>query len=176
MVQTVELLLDKATDAVVREQWATLASLGLPSQARHTGATNRPHVTLAVASWVPAALDPPLAGAVAGLPVPVRLGGLVVFRGRRGSVVLSRLVVPSAGLLALHAAVADVMADCPDQPENLQTGRWTPHVTLARGLTSDQVGPAVAACSAGSLEAAAVAARRYDGERKVDWLLTTLTP
>ncbi|HZI96573.1 MAG TPA: 2'-5' RNA ligase family protein [Actinomycetales bacterium] len=176
MVQTVELLLDQAAEAVVRDQWTTLASLGLPSQARHTGATNRPHVTLAVAAAMPAALDPRLAQAVTELPVPVLLGGLVVFRGRRGSVVLSRLVVPSAALMALHAAVADVVADCPDRPANLRPGAWTPHVTLARGLTPEQVGPAVAACSASTLEAVAVTARRYDGDRKGDWLLTTLTP
>lgn len=169
MVQTVELLLDEATEAAVRAEWAALAALGLPGQGRRDQATNRPHVTLAVASVIPAGLEPALARAVGTLPLPVRLGGLVVFGGRRR--VLARLVVPSVELLALQAAVASVVAGCPDRPANLAAGAWTAHVTLARGLREDQVGPAVVACSAGTLEAVAVAARRYDGERKVDWLL-----
>ena len=168
MVQTVELVVDEATDAAVRRSWDVLAAAGLPSQARHPGATNRPHVTLAVASAIPGPVESGLAGAVAELPIPVRLGGLVCFAGRRW--VLARLVVPSADLLRLHAAVADVVSGCPGLRPQLLPGRWTPHVTLARGLTIDQVGTALAALGDRSeLVGEAVAARRYDGEGRTEW-------
>lgn len=171
MVQTVELVLDEQTDSAVRRSWDVLAAAGLPSQARHTGATNRPHVTLAVAGEIPAAVESRLAGAVAGLPIPVRLGGFVFFAGRR--CVLARLVVPSADLLRVHGAVAHVVADCRGVSPQLFPDRWTPHVTLARGLTADQAGVALGLLGdRAELVGAAVAARRYDGERRVDWPLS----
>ena len=171
MVQTVELLLDEQTDAAVRRAWDVLAAAGLPSHARHAGATNRPHVTMAVASAIPDTLGERLAGAVSALPLPVRLGGLVCFAGRRR--VLARLVVPSAALLRLHAAVATAVVGCPDLRSLMLPDRWTPHVTLARGLTGDQLGAALSLLNdRAELVGAAVAARRYDGDARVDWLLS----
>jgi 2'-5' RNA ligase len=172
VVQTVELVLDAETDGAVRRAWEVLAAAGLPSQARHTGTTNRPHVTLAVASQIPAAVEAPLVRAVSGLPMPLRLGGFVCFAGRRR--VLARLVVPSAELLRLHAAVAQVVAHCPGLSSQLLPGRWTPHVTLARGLTAPQVGAALEVLAdRAELVGAAVAARRYDGDRRTDWWLSS---
>jgi hypothetical protein len=49
-VVSLELVLDARTDASVRREWALLKAAGPPSQARHTGASNRPHVTLLVRS------------------------------------------------------------------------------------------------------------------------------
>lgn len=169
MVQTVELLPDDATDAVVRAQWEALAAAGLPSQGRHAGATNRPHVTLAVCAAIPASVEPRLAGAVAALPAPLRLGGLVVLGDRRR--VLARLVVPTAELLTLHAEVAGVLDGCPGQRDLLAPGRWTAHVTLARGLREDQLGAGLAVCAGQEVDGFAVAARRYDGDSRTAWLL-----
>lgn len=169
MVQTVELLPDDATDSVVRAQWDALAAAGVPSQARHPGATNRPHVTLGVWSAVPASTEPALVAAVAALPVPLRLGGLVVFGGRRS--VLARLVVPTAELLGLHADVAAALDGCPDPGALLAPGRWTPHVTLARGLREEQLCAAVAVCAGEEVDGLAVAARRFDGDTRDDWPL-----
>lgn len=168
-VQTVELLPDDATNAVVREQWEALATAGLPSQARHTGATNRPHVTLAVCSAIPASLEPGLVAAVAALPLPLRLGGLLVFGVHRR--VLARLVVPTVELLRLHAAVEVVLADCPGRGPLLSPARWTAHVTLARGLREEQLGAALTACSGEEVDGTAVGARRYDGGTRTDWPL-----
>ena len=171
MVQTVELVVDDTTDAAVRRSWDLLAAAALPSQARHPGATNRPHVTLAVASAIPASVDSRLAGAVSGLPLPVRLGGLVCFAGRRW--ILAGLVVPSAELLRVHSAVADVVLGCPGLSPLMFPDRWTPHVTLARGLTAEQVGAALGVLGGrAELVGEAVAARRYDGERRLDWPLS----
>lgn len=168
-VQSAELLLDEALDSAVRAQWQWLAAAGLPSQARHTGPTNAPHVTLAVRESIPQAYDAALAAA-AGLPLAVRLGGLVVFAHRR--CVLARAVVPTEELLALHACVYDALTGAGPGPDNLAPSRWTPHVTLARGLTSEQVGSAVAVLSR-TAEAAgqAVALRRWDGAARRAWTL-----
>jgi 2'-5' RNA ligase len=127
-------------------------------------------VTLAVASAIPSALEAELIGAVAGLPTPVRLGGFVCFAGRRW--VLARLVVPTVALLRLHAAVADAVAQCPGLSSQLRPDRWTPHVTLARGLTGDQLGAALGMLG-GTVElpGEAVAARRFDGHARTDWVL-----
>ncbi|MBM9467950.1 2'-5' RNA ligase family protein [Nakamurella leprariae] len=175
MVQSVELLLDHDADAWVRSQWDTLAAAGLPSQSRHTGSTNRPHITLAVA---PALDDEPgsplaaaLTAAVADLPVSATLGGVVVFGGTR--CVLARLVVPSAALLAVHARVAAVLADAGvPAAGHLAPDDWTAHVTLARQCRPEQVGLALPLVGGfGSVPATAVAARRWDGDRRVAWAL-----
>ncbi|WP_461022622.1 2'-5' RNA ligase family protein [Thalassiella azotivora] len=170
MVQTVELVLDEGLDAMVRGEWAALLAAGLASQARHTGASNRPHVTMAVAAQLPEDLDAPLARAAARLPLPVRLGGLVVFGHRR--VVLARLVVASRALLDLHAAVHEVTADCPGQGRLSAPGAWTPHVTLARNVRRDDVPRALdVLLPVTEREGAAVAARRWDGEARREWFV-----
>ena len=142
-LSSVEALLDPTTDAEVRREWAVLARAGLPSQATHLGATNAPHITLSVAGGVPDFVERRFVAALDGhLPLPVRLGALVVLGSRR--YVLARFVVPTEPLLQLHAGVAAAMTGAPDVPEQVRPGRWTPHVTLGRGLGSRQVGEALA--------------------------------
>ena len=46
MVQSVELLLEPEAERGVVRVWEALLEAGLPSQARHTAPSNRPHVTL----------------------------------------------------------------------------------------------------------------------------------
>lgn len=180
MVQSVELLLDDDLDARVRRQWRALADAGLPSQARHTGASNAPHVTLAVASGVSPAHEDRLADAVtdAGLPMPVLLGGLVLL-GRHKHV-LARLVVPSADLLDLQARAAGAWADALEVPVTTAAGRWVPHVTLALHLTDTQVGQALTALRGAPAEPSAswqgdeghaTAVRRWDSEARETWLV-----
>ena len=98
---SVELVLDAASDAAVRAEWAALLAAGLPSRARNPSPTNAPHVTLLAATHLAPDHDAALAEAVAGLPLEVRLGPVVLFGTDRP--VLARLVVPTADLLALHA-------------------------------------------------------------------------
>jgi 2'-5' RNA ligase len=170
-LHSVEAMLDDATDAAVRAEWALLRDAGLPSQADHKGATNSPHLTLCAAPGVPAPLEDRLDAAVAPfVPLPVRLGPLVVLGGRR--LVLARLVVPTSALLRLHEAVADVMRGAPDVPDMTLPGRWSPHVTLARGLAVEEVSAAIAALGrTRDLEGAVVQVRRWDpGARRV-WAL-----
>lgn len=174
MVQSVELLLDEESEASVRGRWRALAAAGLPSQARHAGASNAPHVTLAVATSLPGEVEAALPALVGGLPLPVRIGSPILFGRRRH--VLALLVVPSAELLALQAAVAEALDGCAGTSELLQPGRWTPHVTLARNLRTDHVGEALEALRTPGEplegDGQVVAARRWDGDRRVAWPLS----
>ncbi|MCZ4521879.1 2'-5' RNA ligase family protein [Rhodococcus ruber] len=165
MVQSAELLLDSGLDAAVRREWAALSDAGLPSQNRHRGESNRPHITVAVAASMPVAVDDGVA--VRFDPFDVRLGGLVVFGGR--TITLARLVVSTSELLDLHARMHEAVGE--DSLEHLAPGRWTPHVTLARRLTSEEAGSAVRLLSTSieDLVGSAVALRRWDGEAKRAW-------
>lgn len=168
MVQSVELLLDDAADAAVRAQWQALLDAGLPSQARHTGASNRPHVTMAALPSLDPGCEPDLA-TVCGpvLPLGVRLGSPVLFG--RDPYVLVRAVVVTPALLALHADVARVVGTPPGT--NLTPGLWTPHVTLARRMPGDLVAAALGLVAADDVDAGCVAVRRWDGDAKREWLV-----
>lgn len=176
VTQSVELLLDDEQDAAVRRQWAALAA-ELPSQARHTGETNRPHITLAVATAVPAYLETALKAALTGrLPIPVRLGGVLCFaeRGPRGAgrQVLTRAVVPNEQLLDLHATCADLFEGLPGASPQLLPGAWSPHVTLAHHLSNAQLSAAFAVLGeATETTGTAVQARRWDSDQRTAWLV-----
>jgi 2'-5' RNA ligase len=170
VVHSVEVILDDDTDRQIRAEWAVLAEAGLPSQARHTGASNRPHVTLALTETLTEQVADRLAVAVADLPIPVTLGGLLLFGTSR--VVLARLVVPSAALLDLQSRVRAAL-DYPVDPHGtFGPGRWTPHVTLARRLRSDQLGIALTQLGVlAPISGELVRARRWDiAAKREQWL------
>ncbi len=169
MVQSVELVLDEELDRLVREEWELLVAAGLPSQARHTGESNAPHVTLGVADEV---IDESALAAVDyGIGSRLLLGGLLVFPGR--TFVLSRAVVPSLHLLRSHRGVQEAMAGLPGRPPHLGPDGWTPHVTLARRLDGAQLGAAMAVLAGRPRELAGTvrAARRWDSEARRTWEL-----
>ncbi|WP_380164040.1 2'-5' RNA ligase family protein [Jannaschia sp. R86511] len=174
MVQSVELVLGADLEEQVRAQWRALVEADLPSLGRHTGASNRPHVTLGVAQGVGPRDEERLVAAAAAvpLPLPVRLGGLVLLGGHKH--VLARLVVPSAALLDLHAAVQRAWQGTLDTPDHMAPGVWTPHVTLALHLNDTQVGQALTALrrmpSAGrDVDGEATGLRRWDSEARQVW-------
>ncbi|PWV70676.1 2'-5' RNA ligase family protein [Nocardia neocaledoniensis] len=161
MVQSVELLLDERSEAVVREQWAALARAGIASP---RGETHRPHVTIAVAREIWPRIDRALAG-LAFQPLPIRLGGLLVFGARRP--ILVRAVVVTEELLALHRQIDDLVEPCPGVPATMRPGAWTPHVTLARRVPPDRLGAAVDAVAADhDFPAVVVGVRRWDGDAR----------
>lgn len=168
-LHAVEGLLDAVTDTEVRREWAALSDAGLPSQAKHQGASNAPHVTLALAGSVPDFVEARIGRALEDIePLPVRLGSLLVMGSRR--FVLARLVVPSAELLRLQQSLAVAMVGAPDVPEQVRPGRWTPHVTIARGLGSRQVGEALAVLGrARPLDGAIETVRRWDPDAGRTW-------
>jgi len=154
---SIELAFDDAADAAVREDWEALQEAGLPSQARHTGASNRPHVTLLYANEP---LDPPT---ITGLPMRLTIASPLVFGSAKRGFLLARLVRPSEELLRVHRLLHERVGDRPDIDPLTRPGAWTPHVTLARRIPADELGRALSIVSPGrSVDAIAVAARHWD--------------
>lgn len=172
--QSVEGVFDEATDAEVRRRWTVLADAGLPSQASHRGQSNSPHLTLSVAERVPADVEQSLVGLAtgpeSGLPLSCRLGPLVLLGGRR--LVVAHLVVPSEPLLRLQSAAAAVMTGCDGVSDLVLPGRWTPHVTLARGVDRDQLGAVVEALGRlDEVEGAITSLRRWNPVERRVWTI-----
>lgn len=172
MVQSVELLLDREVDTAVRSEWHRLTTARLPSQERITAESNRPHVTLGVARHVPADVEVALVRELPSAPLPIRLGGVVVFGGRR--LTLARLVVPTTELLTLQRIVYELMVDCEGVPPHIVPGEWTPHVTLSRRIQATDLGTAVVVTRAGSRDVVGTSdgVRRWDSDAKREWRIT----
>lgn len=171
MTQSVELILDAEADAAVRAQWARLAAVGLPTEQRSAPSpSHRPHLTLYAGDALEPGADDRLPELVAGLDLRLRVGAVMLFGPRRGVVVVVRSVVPSRPLLELQARVAQVCGGDPDGP--FGPGRWSPHVTLARRTSVDQVGELVEALGPNpDLDAHVRTCRRWDSEQRESWVL-----
>ena len=173
MAHSIELLLDTDSDAAVREQWQALADAGLPSQLRVKSATNRPHITLVAAQRISADVDEPLRGLASLLPLDCVLGAPLVFGGPRLTV--ARLVVPSPALLEIHDEVYRLTVPyVTGEPyAHCSPGHWTPHVTVGRRYTADEIGAALAVVngSGGDTGARVTGLRRWDSDERVDHLL-----
>jgi 2'-5' RNA ligase len=173
VVQSVELLLEPEAERGVVTVWQALAEAGLPSQARHTAPSNRPHTTLVAMPDLSEEAESAVAAAVRGrLPVDAVWGDVTLFG--RGPWVLVRLLQPGDGMRALQAAVATasgVPRDSLSSPE-----RWTPHVTLARRVAPPDVDRAVDLVTMltqreapAGMPVVAPVVRRWDGSRRVEW-------
>lgn len=159
---SVELLPDAAMDRAVRDDWDRLLGADLPSSGRNPAPSNRPHLTLAVRDQ----LDPSaFAGLADLLPISLELGGIVLL-GHRDRYVLARHVVVSSTLLAVHRAVADIAGRPEPRYTNTGVDRWTPHITLARGLTSARLATAMRLIKAPNIVGEAVGARVWDAEAR----------
>lgn len=169
MVHSVEVLFDPDTDAAIRRIWSELSVAGIRSQADHRSPTNRPHVTLTVATDMADAVDDALTPLLDLLPIDGLIGAPTLFGGR--SLTLVRLMVPSVALLALHAEVDQVCRPhTPDGPlDHAAPGQWTPHVTLARRLPLHQLPTAMAVPGIGSDIACRIEGlRHWDGNHRVE--------
>ena len=108
---------------------------------------------------------------VAGIDLTVRVGAVMIFGPRNGTCILVRQVLASVELLQLQQRVA--LACEADPKGQFGAGRWSPHVTLARRVLSDDVGKAVSVLgSHGELDARIQRCRRWDGNRRTAWWLT----
>lgn len=177
-----ELLLDAAADDVILAEWDRLAEAGLPSERRKTPSrSHRPHITLFAANALPQGADQVLPSAVAGLDLLLVIGSPMVFGPRRrgrGSAgpadyVLVRQVVPSLELLELQRRIALMCEAAEDGP--FGPGRWSPHLTLARRASAEQIGRALAVLAAEEPADQSVRVtdcRRWDSDARQDWLLT----
>lgn len=133
-----ELVLDGVDDEAVRHRWTRLEEAGVPSAARHTGITHRPHLTVASGPRpseevleVAARLLVPL------LPVVLPVVGLALL-GRPGRAVLAELVAPTEDLRDAREQVRARWQGFDDRP-------WVPHLTLAPRLAPVEVALALAA-------------------------------
>ena len=178
MAQSVELLLDERAEAAIRQQWDLLAAAGLPSEAppggRHAGADahRRPHVTLFAADAVPEVAEDALPELLAGVDLELWVGALMVFGPRRGRVILVRQVTPSVELLRLQRRVAEACHAAVDG--QFGSGRWSPHLTLARRLPTERLGVALEALGRTAdrpVPAQVTRCRRWDGARRTAWLV-----
>lgn len=172
MAHSVELLLDEHTDSAIRAQWRALADAGLPSQLRVKSPTNRPHITLLAAERISGGVDDTLRDLADRLPLPCVVGAPLVFGGT--AMTLARLIVPSAGLLDLHAEVyrRTVPHVTGDPFAHSRPGHWTAHATLGRRFGADEIGPALAAVGdSADLAAHIVGMRRWDSDQRVDQIL-----
>ena len=94
VVQSVELLLDVDLEDRILVEWRALEAAGLPSQARHTAPSNRPHVTVVAADRIDPASEPAVAAGGTGvLALPGRGGAVRVFG--RGAVGRSKVLTRS---------------------------------------------------------------------------------
>ncbi|SCL35389.1 2'-5' RNA ligase superfamily protein [Micromonospora nigra] len=160
-MRTVELICCAELDAAVRAAWDRLATAGLPSLARNTHPTNRPHLTLAAVDAFPPGAVARLAGLMAAaLPLPVRLGDVTVLDG---SAPLVWLVEPSAELVALHADVWAALADAEGRRRWHAPGRWIPHLSLALRFRDADRELARAVVGGARPGGGFPAARSYDG-------------
>ncbi len=168
-VRHVDLVLDPAADAAVREVWHRLDEAGLPSLAHHRNPSNRPHTTLTMSrAWLDDDGVARLVRALGVLPLSCHLGAPVVFGG--GPFVLALAVVPSQALIALHRSAAELLTPA---HAHLEPGAWTPHVTLANRLSATQVGAALEVLVGCPLPGTVAfeAARHWDSQERLDEVL-----
>lgn len=172
MAHSIELLLDEHSDAAIRAQWRALADAGLPSQARVTSPTNRPHITLLAAERISADVDETLRAVAGRLPLDCVVGAPLVFGGH--SMTLARLIVPSVDLLDLHAEVyRRALPYVAGEPfGHCRPGHWTAHATLGRRFGAEEIGPALAAVGdSADLPARITGLRRWDSDARIDHIL-----
>jgi 2'-5' RNA ligase len=135
MAYAVSLFFNAEMADAVSARWQRLADAGLSRSMVDLG--YQPHVTLAVydemvADTAGAALDRVFGNVD---QMAVTLTGFSTFGA--GSGVCYAALTPSPDLMRLHATlVAAVGATC--RP-HYQTGRWTPHCTLATGMTDAEM-------------------------------------
>jgi hypothetical protein len=170
MAHSIELLLDPDSDAAIRLLWQRLVDAGLPSNQNIRSGTNRPHITLVAAERISPDVDESLAELAADFPVPCLIGAPMVFG--RGRLTLVRCIVPSTSLLTLHDEVyRKCLPHLPAGPfVHCAPGQWSPHTTLGRRFTPEQISDAIANVAQIShvIPAQAVGLRRWDSDLRVE--------
>ena len=166
MAHSVELLFDPETEVTLRRIWDDLAAAELPSRVP----AGRPHVTMAVAERIAPDVDALLRPIAQQLPLDCDVGAPLLFG--QANAVLARLIVPTAELLALHAAVHRICGPylLPGPLPHSVPGQWTAHVTLARRIEGAQLGPVLRiAGQPAEIRGRLAGLRRWDGTERVEY-------
>ena len=159
---SVELIPDAELDRAVRDDWDRLLAADLPSSGRNPA----PRASCADGCSVRDRLDPSeFAGIADLLPVALELAGVVLL-GHRDRYVLARHVVVSGPLLAIHRVVAEIAGRPEPHYSNTGIDRWTPHITLARGLTAARLATAMREIKAPNIVGQATGARVWDADAR----------
>lgn len=125
-----EFTLAEPDDRAVRQIWEALIEAGLPSQGRHRGASNAPHVTIAARPEIPVAMREAAVDHIAAhLPAELGVDGQITFTGRRRSVVALGVRLPEV----LRRDV-EAFRDAWELPQP-----WTAHITIARHVGADEL-------------------------------------
>jgi 2'-5' RNA ligase len=141
MAHAVELLFDPISETTVRDLWAQLERMGLPSLATRTHRRHRPHVSLTVADHIQLGQLQGVHERLGALHLDVTLHSAAVFP-RKGVLYLN--VVPTLALLQLHEDVQWALRDATVGLWDTYTvGAWVPHCTLAQGLSRAQIAQAI---------------------------------
>jgi 2'-5' RNA ligase len=141
MPYAVEMFFDMAGDPRIRGLWEEFAALGTPSM-RDSGA--RPHISLAVCDSVavPAACQLIDRFATATFSFPVALSSMGLFPAAAPVAYLAPKV--TSELLSLHARFYSEFAVIAHQCwSHYSPSAWVPHCTLACGLPTQQLSPAL---------------------------------
>lgn len=168
MVNSVELIFDRDTEATLRRIWDDLRDAGIPSQAP----ASRPHVTLTVAERIDPGVDAALAVIADRFPMSCVIGAPLLF-GRK-QLIFTRLIVPTSELLAVHAEVyrLSVPHMQPGPMPNSAPGQWTAHTTLARRVHSERLGNAARIGGRpAEIKGSFAGLRRWDGKTKREYLI-----
>jgi 2'-5' RNA ligase len=174
LTQSVELLLDDTADAEIRLQWDRLGDAGLPTARRTEPSPHHaPHVSLWAGGRLRDAAESRLPPLFTDLDLEVVIGGLLLFGPNRGGYILVRQVMVSTALATLQQRVVEICGS--GYGGQFRDGRWSPHITLARRVRVDQLGPSLAALAGSPPELVARVrrARRWDSDRQVAWSLTS---
>jgi hypothetical protein len=171
MAHSIEIVFDETTDSIIGDQWHKLADAGLPSQGNIRSTSNRPHVTIIAANSIDPAIDPSLTALPDVVGMTVDVGALLLFQGRRATA--ARLVVPSLPLLRLQARIFELAAAHTDgEPlAHVTPGSWTPHITLARRLSDEQITDVATALrgSPDTFTATVAGLRRWNGDTREEF-------
>ena len=176
MTQSVELLLDPVAETAIHDQWVRLAEAGLPTALRTPAPPHhRPHITLWAGESVPLGAEEAWVELITGLDLSLMIGSWLLFGPRRGRCVLARQVIPTVALLDLQRRVAEVAEA--DPGGHFGPARWSPHVTVAPRIATHELGAGLAELegSTPELPARVTDCRRWDGEARTAWSLTTPT-
>jgi hypothetical protein len=169
MVHSVELVFDADTEAAIRRIWDGLREAAIPSQAP----ASRPHVTLTVAERIAPDVDALLASLNDRFPLRCVVGAPLLFG--RSQLILTRLIVPTADLLAVHADVYGLSLPHTQHGPmaNSLPGQWTGHTTLARRVGGHQLGRALRIAGRPSeIKGSFVGLRRWDGNAKREYVIS----
>jgi 2'-5' RNA ligase len=141
MAHAIELLFDPTSEATVRNLWAQLEQVGLPSLATRTHRRHRPHVSLSVAERIQTGQLQGASERLAATHLDLTLHSAAIFP-RKGVLYLS--VVPTSALLRLHEHVQAALRDSTiGLRDTYAVDAWIPHCTLAQGLTRAQIARAI---------------------------------